>query len=705
MHVRPLRVCLCAVAALMPLASAVAESPAAAEPSSRLDPVRVSITRAERLLLDVPASVDLIDGATLRDAQLRVNLSETLGRVAGLTVLDRGNYAQDLQISVRGFGSRASFGVRGIRLYVDGVPAASPDGQGQVSNFPLGAAERIEVLRGPFSALYGNSSGGVIALTSALRPQPLRITPNAAVGSFGTWRAGLNAVGGEGDFAWAFDGSRFSTDGARGHSAARRDLINLRLGFADSPVGRLRVSINALDMPDTQDPLGLTRAQMQANPDQASPVALQFNTRKTTRQATLGASTEAALGQATLTASAWVGTRAVTQFQAIPVTTQSAPRHPGGVIDFDRHFGGADLRAGWDIGAMTLTAGLAAERLDEDRQGYENFIGSTLGVTGRLRRDETNTLTAVDPYLQAEWRSGAQWRWLAGLRYSTLRFESRDRYIVGSNGDDSGAQSYRGLTPTLGVVFRAQPALSWYASYGRGFETPTLSELAYRPDGSAGFNTTLRAARSDNVETGVKYAPGSALRATLAVFAIRTRDDLVVRTNSGGRSAFGNVGQTRRDGLELSADWRITTAWSLYGSAAVLRARFSEPFLACGPAPCTTPSVPVAAGARLPGVPARTAFIELRRRGGWADLSAEWRAQSSLAVDDANSDTAAGYAVVNLSAARSVGVGTRSLRAYVRLNNAFDRRYVGSVIVNEGNRRFFEPAAGRAVLAGFDLAL
>ena len=705
MHVRPLRVCLCAVAALMPLASAVAESPAAAEPSSRLDPVRVSITRAERLLLDVPASVDLIDGATLRDAQLRVNLSETLGRVAGLTVLDRGNYAQDLQISVRGFGSRASFGVRGIRLYVDGVPAASPDGQGQVSNFPLGAAERIEVLRGPFSALYGNSSGGVIALTSALRPQPLRITPNAAVGSFGTWRAGLNAVGGEGDFAWAFDGSRFSTDGARGHSAARRDLINLRLGFADSPVGRLRVSINALDMPDTQDPLGLTRAQMQANPDQASPVALQFNTRKTTRQATLGASTEAALGQATLTASAWVGTRAVTQFQAIPVTTQSAPRHPGGVIDFDRHFGGADLRAGWDIGAMTLTAGLAAERLDEDRQGYENFIGSTLGVTGRLRRDETNTLTAVDPYLQAEWRSGAQWRWLAGLRYSTLRFESRDRYIVGSNGDDSGSQSYRGLTPTLGVVFRAQPALSWYASYGRGFETPTLSELAYRPDGSAGFNTTLRAARSDNVETGVKYAPGSALRATLAVFAIRTRDDLVVRTNSGGRSAFGNVGQTRRDGLELSADWRITTAWSLYGSAAVLRARFSEPFLACGPAPCTTPSVPVAAGARLPGVPARTAFIELRRRGGWADLSAEWRAQSSLAVDDANSDTAAGYAVVNLSAARSVGVGTRSLRAYVRLNNAFDRRYVGSVIVNEGNRRFFEPAAGRAVLAGFDLAL
>ena len=696
---------LAAVIATFLLTGAAAAETPSGEPSTRLEPVRVSITRAERLLLDVPASVDVIDGATLRDAQLRVNLSETLGRVAGLTVLDRGNYAQDLQISVRGFGSRASFGVRGIRLYVDGVPAASPDGQGQVSNFPLGAAERIEVLRGPFSALYGSSSGGVIALTSELRSQPLRITPNAAVGSFGTWRAGLNAVGGEGGFAWAFDGSRFSTDGARGHSAARRDLINLRLGFADSPVGRLRVSVNALDMPDTQDPLGLTRAQMQTDPTQASPVALQFNTRKTTRQATLGASAEAPLGSATLTASAWLGTRAVTQFQAIPVATQAPPRHPGGVIDFDRQFGGADLRVGWDIGALSLTAGIAAERLDEDRQGYENFVGSTLGVTGRLRRDETNTLTAVDPYLQAEWRTGAQWRWLAGLRYSTLRFESRDRYIVGSNGDDSGTQSYSGLTPTLGVVFRAQPAMSWYASYGRGFETPTLSELAYRPDGSAGFNNGLRAARSDNLEAGVKYAPGSALRATLAVFAIRTEDDLVVRTNSGGRSAFGNVGQTRRDGVEMSADWRINAAWSLYTSAAVLRARFSEPFLACGPAPCTTPSVPVAAGARLPGVPARTVFVEVKHRAGWADLGAEWRAQSSLAVDDVNSDFAAGYAVVNLSAVRSVGVGSRSLRAYVRLNNAFDRRYVGSVIVNEGNRRFFEPAAGRAVLAGFDLAL
>lgn len=696
---------LAAVIATFLLTGAAAAETPSGEPSTRLEPVRVSITRAERLLLDVPASVDVIDGATLRDAQLRVNLSETLGRVAGLTVLDRGNYAQDLQISVRGFGARASFGVRGIRLYVDGVPAASPDGQGQVSNFPLGGAERIEVLRGPFSALYGSSSGGVIALTSELRSQPLRITPNAAVGSFGTWRAGLNAVGGEGGFAWAFDGSRFSTDGARGHSAARRDLINLRLGFADSPVGRLRVSVNALDMPDTQDPLGLTRAQMQTDPTQASPVALQFNTRKTTRQATLGASAEAPLGSATLTASAWLGTRAVTQFQAIPVATQAPPRHPGGVIDFDRQFGGADLRVGWDIGALSLTAGLAAERLDEDRQGYENFVGSTLGVTGRLRRDETNTLTAVDPYLQAEWRTGAQWRWLAGLRYSTLRFESRDRYIVGSNGDDSGTQSYSGLTPTLGVVFRAQPAMSWYASYGRGFETPTLSELAYRPDGSAGFNNGLRAARSDNLEAGVKYAPGSALRATLAVFAIRTEDDLVVRTNSGGRSAFGNVGQTRRDGVELSADWRINAAWSLYTSAAVLRARFSEPFLACGPAPCTTPSVPVAAGARLPGVPARTVFVEVKHRAGWGDLGAEWRAQSSLAVDDVNSDFAAGYAVVNLSAARSVGVGSRSLRAYVRLNNAFDRRYVGSVIVNEGNRRFFEPAAGRAVLAGFDLAL
>jgi iron complex outermembrane receptor protein len=686
-------------------APAFAQTPAPAGTPASLDPVVITATRTERPGLDVPASVEVIERDTLRDAQLRVNLSETLGRVPGLVILDRQNYAQDLQLSIRGFGSRSTFGVRGVRLYVDGVPATFPDGQGQVSHFPLNAAERIEVLRGPFSALYGNSSGGVVALTTQLAPQPLRFEPSLAAGANGTWRAGLNGVGGDKPHAFAVDAGRFKTDGARDHSAARRDTVSIRTAFLDSPLGRARISLNALDMPDSQDPLGLTRAQLNQNPDQASPVALQFNTRKSTRQSTLGGDLSTTLGATTLTTTAWLGSRDVIQFQSIPVATQASPNHPGGVIDFDRYFGGADVRAALPLGPTTTTFGLQYERLNEARRGYQNFIGTTLGVIGAIRRQESNRIEAIDPYVQTEWPFADRWTAQAGVRSTQVRFESRDAYIVGVNGDDSGSKSFSGVNPTVGIVFRPARAWSLYASYGRGFETPTLNELAYRPDGSAGFNTALEAARSDNFEFGVKTLLADSVRLNAAVFTTTTRDDIVVRTNVGGRSAFGNVARTRRDGVEIAADWRGSGPLSLYASAALIDARFDTGFLTCGAPPCTTPTLPVASGNDLPGVPQQTAFAEAKYRAAWADLTLSWRAQSSIAVDDRNTDRAGGYGVLAFAVARSFQAGATPLRAFARVDNLTDRRYVGSVIVNEGNARFFEPAPGRTWLIGIEAEL
>src|SRR5258706_6384109 len=261
---------------------------AKAPETQSLAPVVVTATRTVREALDVPASVDVIDAATIRDAQARVNLSESLAKVPGIVVLNRQNYAQDLQISSRGFGARSSFGIRGLRLYVDGVPASFPDGQGQASHFPLDNAQQIEVLRGPFSALYGNSSGGVISLTTDLRPQPNRIEVNGAMGAYATRRTGVNAVGGQGSNAYAIDANHFETDGERGHSGAQRDTLSLRTAFLDSPLGRVRISLSSVAMPDAQDPLGLTRAQMAAGPGQATPLALQFQPRQTGRPNTLG---------------------------------------------------------------------------------------------------------------------------------------------------------------------------------------------------------------------------------------------------------------------------------------------------------------------------------------------------------------------------------------------------------------------------------
>ncbi len=683
----------------------------AQESVQTLDRVVVTATRTERAQLDVPASIDILDRDEVRDANLRVNLSESLVRVPGLVILNRQNYAQDLQISVRGFGARSTFGVRGVRLYVDGIPATMPDGQGQVSHLALNAVDRIEVLRGPFSALYGNSSGGVIAMTTRLESGanagPNEVELSGAAGSYDTWRAGINISGGAAPYAYALDASRFSTEGYRDYSSAQRDLVNLRAAALDTPLGRLRVTLNALDIPEAEDPLGLTRAQWQDNPRQASPQALQFRTRKSTEQQQLGAQLAGDLGQRwTYQAAAWAGRRGVTQFQAIPVAVQAAPNHPGGIIDFDRTYGGVDARAQLALDAVTLTLGVDVERLNEDRRGFENFTlqpAPVLGTQGRLRRDERNVVESRDIYAQAESDIARGWRLLGGVRASQVEFRGDDRFLA--NGDDSGSARYDAINPTAGVVFRPSSSSSLYASYGRGFETPTLNELAYRPDGSAGFNTALEPARSNNYEIGAKAAWSRALRGTVAVFSVDTENDIVVRTNAGGRSTFGNAAATRRRGVEASVGWDPLPAWSMYGSLSAIRAEFSEPFLTCTAAPCTQPTIVVPAGNRLPGVPSYTAYLETKYRLQETDITLEMRAQSSLPVDDRGTDAGPGYALFNLALARTFVVGPAKLRAFLRIDNLLDARYIGSVIVNEANGRFFEPAPGRSWLIGLDARL
>ena len=685
---------------LLPIASSYAQ-----ESTQTLERVVVTATRTERSQLDVPASTDVVDRDEVRDTNLRVNLSESLMRVPGLVILNRQNYAQDLQISVRGFGARSTFGVRGVRLYADGVPATMPDGQGQVSHFALNAVDRIEVLRGPFSALYGNSSGGVIAMTTRLESGPTEVEVSGATGSYDTWRAGINLSGGTAPYAYALDASRFSTEGYRDYSSATRDVVNLRAAAFDTPLGRLRLTLNALDIPEAEDPLGLTRAQWQEDPRQASPQALQFRTRKSTDQQQLGAQLAGDIAQRwSYQATAWGGRRGVTQFQAIPVVVQAPPNHPGGVIDFDRSYGGVDARVQLALDALTLTLGANLERLDEDRRGYENFTlqpALTLGTLGRLRRDESNVVESQDIYTQVEVGIGRGWKLHAGARASQVDFRGDDRFLA--NGDDSGSARYDSINPTVGIVYRPSQSSSVYASYGRGFETPTLNELAYRPDGSAGFNTALEPARSNNYEVGAKAAASKMLRGTIAAFFVDTDNDIVVRTNAGGRSTFANAAATRRRGVEASVGWEPHSALSIYASVAAIRAEFAEPFFTCTAAPCTQPNVLVPAGNRLPGIPAYTAFIEAVYRVRETDITLDWRSQSKINVDDRNTDHASGYGIINLALARTFVAGPAKLRAFLRIDNVLDARYIGSVIVNEANGRYFESAPGRTWLLGLDV--
>ena len=675
-----------------------------------LSPVVISVTRGvEQRAFDTPASVDVIDAATIRNGGPQVNLSEALARVPGVVALNRQNYAQDIQISSRGFGARSTFGVRGLRLYVDGIPATGPDGQGQVSHFDLASASRIEVLRGPFSALYGNSSGGVISMFTADGGPETIAEISTAFGSDGVKRTGLKLSGQQNALQYNLSGSRFETDGSRDHSAAERTGFNGKLKYTLNVDTRWTFVLNSVRMPDVQDPLGLTRKELTANPRQATPVALTFNTRKSVDQTQAGVVLDHRFdaGNA-LQVTAYFGERATQQFQAIPVATQQPPTQPGGLIDLSRDYSGIDAR--WIHRArlldqpLTLTAGLSAERLKEARRGFQNFVGSTLGVQGALRRDESNNVQSTDQYAQAEWSPSVRWRVSAGLRHSRVKFDSSDHYIVAGNPDDSGSVSYSATSPVLGVVFRATDSVNLYASLGKGFETPTLNELAYRPSGATGLNLNLKSASSRQWELGVKTQFGEDWALNAAYFRARTKDEIAVLANTGGRSVFQNVGSTSRDGVEAVLSGRWQGGWSAYASASYLDAVYRDSFLTCTAAPCATPTTRIAAGNRIPGIPRTSLFAELAwaHRPWGLETAVELRRVGKIYVDDSNTDAAAGSSVLNLRVSLAQKTGRWSLREFLRVDNVGNRNDVGSVIVNEGNGRFFEPAPGRSWLLGLN---
>jgi len=696
---------LCIGAAAAASAQTPPETPSAAQ--TRLDPVIVTGTRVERPAFDVPASIDRIDGSDVRDAKPQVNLSESLGAVPGLVARDRQNYAQDVQLSVRGFGARSSFGVRGVRLYVDDIPATLPDGQGQITHVDLGSVDRIEILRGPFSALYGNSSGGVVSVYTEDGHSPATITPNFAVGSNRTGRAGLKFSGAVDGVDAVLDVNRFTTQGSRDHSAAQRNLGNAKVTVQLDDASTLKLVVNSLSLGKADDPLGLTRAAFLANPRSVDATALQFNTRKSLDQTQAGLVYTRSIDDiSTVRAVVYDGHRNTIQYQAIPVAAQQSPLSPGGVIALGRDYRGVDLR--WTgryreapLGELTLVAGVSYDWLNEKRFGYQNFIGPTLGVQGAQRRNETNDVNDADAYLQGSWKVAPQWSVDVGARRSIVHFESADHYVTATNPDDSGRVRYGAVTPVAGLVYSPTDDLRFYVSAGRGFETPTLNELSYRSDGSSGLNFALQPVRSKNVEAGVKARSDWLGTVTAAVFQTRTTNELVTVSNLGGRATFQNAGDTRRNGLELSLRRDLFENVRLQLAYTLLDARYRDGFLTCTATPCAQPTRVVASGNRIPGIARSSFYGELAWSPptGWR-AALEARASNRVLVDDINSDAAPSFAIGSARAGYVVKVDRWTVTGFARVDNLFDRRYAGSVIINETNGRFFEPAPGRTYTVG-----
>jgi iron complex outermembrane receptor protein len=693
-----------------------------AQSSTTLAPIVVTATRVAESSADLPASIDSVDAQTIRNGQLQVNLSESLMTVPGVSAESRQNYAQDLQISVRGFGARSSFGVRGVRLYSDGIPGTMPDGQGQFSQFDLSSAGRIEVLRGPFSALYGNSSGGVISVFTEDPPPGYSVAGTADYGTFNTQRYALKTMGNDGGMDYVVDASHFQTDGYRYHSDAERNLFNSKLHFSLGEAGSLTVVGNAVQTPFVQDPLGLTTAQLNANPEQAGTGAIAYNTRKSLAQEQLGAVYTDALGaHDDVTATLYTGHRATTQFQAIPQATQeAAPLYPGGVISLSRAYWGVDAHATdqRNIGdaPLQVVGGLSYDDLEETRFGYLNYIGTDLGVEGAVRRDEANHVYDFDQYLQAQFDPQPRWRLIAGVRNSTVEVSDHD-HLTDDEDPDSSVR-YSAVNPVAGATFRATSAVNLYASYGKGFETPTLDDLAYRSTNGSlpGLNIGLRPARSNNFEVGVK-AGDEHLRANLAGFYIRTEDELAVLANSNGRAVEQNIGETQRHGAELSVDAQGGGGFSARVAYSYIRALVAQPYVACVSAPCKPATgvmgmLPandylVAAGNHLPAVPINALYAGVT----WAyapqgfTATLETQGKAGIYANDRNSAFAAGYWVANARAGFVQDTKRWRVQEFASVDNLANRRYVGSVIVNETNSRFFEPAPGRTAYIMFNAAL
>ncbi|MGH8124318.1 MAG: TonB-dependent receptor family protein, partial [Rhodanobacteraceae bacterium] len=604
--------CVLLCAAAVPVMAAPPQQSATTRPTV-LPTIVVTATRTPQRAFDVPASVDAVSLDAIDADYPNINPSEALRQVPGVFARDRQNYAQDEQISIRGHGSRASFGVRGVRVYVDGIPATMPDGQGQTSNFALAAADRIEVLRGPFSALYGNSSGGVIQIfTADGTPRPEQRF-GASAGPYGTWHADANVRGSGGPFGYNADLEHFRNSGFRRHSAAHRSKGNVKLTYATRADGQLTLLLNSVRL-RALDPQGLTWSQYLADPRQAAPSAIEYDTRKQVRQDQGGAVWQQPLADhQQVRVLAYYGDRATTQYLSVPVFAEASPLSSGGVVDLATRYGGVDARWSWQADPLRITVGLNWDREDQHRLGYDNFLGDQLGVTGALRRNEQDDVYDFDEYAQATWDFAQKWSLTAGVRHSTVNFSTDDAFITASNPDDSGRVQYNATTPVAGLIFHATPDWNLYASFGRGFETPAFSELAYRADGAPGMAFDLQPARSRNVELGSKlrWANGAG-KLDMALFRSRTRDELSVFQSSGGRTTYQNIGRAQRRGVEVDLDEPLVGGLVVHAAWTRLDARFT------GVNQCTA-ACTVAPGARIPGVPRNHLYASLRWRGaaGW----------------------------------------------------------------------------------------
>ena len=663
------------------------EPDALAQPIPTEDRVQVTATRIERDLLDSAAAVSVVEEQTLQTARQQLQLDETLSRVPGLFFQNRYNFAQNLRVSVRGFGARSPFGIRGIRLLIDGFPETLPDGQAQVDAIDLESTTSAEVLRGPSSALYGNASGGVIALrTEDGRGRDPGVQARATLGSFGFERYGLRAGGQFDDWNAYLSAWDLSYDGYRDQSRTEKRLLNAHLGRAFGPDRHLGLVLTALDQPLGQDPAALTRAQAQADRRAAGGQAVQVDARQEVSQYRLGARyTDSASLPGELSAYGFVAQRDF--LQQLPSFFFPS------LIEFDRDFFGGGVQYTDRLGArhsdQRYTVGVDLARQRDDRR---RFRVTPTGLPTTQTQDELQRADNAGLFGQLERGFGERWSGVLGLRYDRIVLDIDDRF---GQQLGSGRRSYGEWSWTAGLNYRVTPARQFYANAGTAFETPTFTEIKDAA-GGVGFAQDLEPQRARNIELGLRDESRPGLTMSAAVFRVETRDEIIIVASQDGLNLFDNAGRTRREGVELALEYELRSGLTLNSAYTYARYRFRE-FRDAGAR---------FDGQRMPGLPEHLLFAELAWQGGdgWFAI-ADTLLVGNVFADNANLERVAGYGLINARMGRRFAAGGWSWEAFAAFNNLADREYFSNVRVNANNAAFFEPAPERNVFFGLRLGI
>jgi iron complex outermembrane receptor protein len=676
-----------------------------------LPEITVTVARSPATVVRVPAAIGVVHRSDIQRGQTTLGLDESLGNVPGVYVANRYNYNLDQRLVIRGFGTRSNFGIRGIKVLLDGVPQTLPDGQSQLTNVDYANLERIEVLRGASSSLYGNASGGVLSLTTeSPAPGPFLQSVRVEGGSFGLFKIRGHTTGRIGAARGTLSLSRTTVDGHRQHSATEFTQLNLGGNYLLGSATDLGVRLAYTDAPRADNPGALTAREVLANPDSASANNILRAAGKDMSQGQLALTVRHHNARGELSVALFGVTRDLRNALSTPPPGSPAPNTPfGQFTTIDRRASGirlgADQRLGDAPHAPRLLAGVDLQYMRDDRETFR-AVG---GTPDTVILSQLEKVTEVGPYLQLQWSPVPEIVLSGGGRYDAVRFDVADRHLTDGT-DNTGNRTMSSLSANLGASLVHDIRWSPYLTVSTSFETPTTTELANQPNSVGGFNRSLNPQRSVNYEAGVRGAIGP-ISYSAAGFIGRVRDAIVQYSEVSGRGYFTNAGRVKNDGLELGVSGRVSDALRLFANYTWANYRYDRYRIVSGTA------VDTLDGKRVPGVP--KAFIRFGLRAGPVHglaLDADHTMASSIFADDRNTIYLNGWGKGGPGVINGVGLGVTNLRVswegrsggawlqpFLGVNNLWNRTYVSALTINGVNGRVFETAPGRTWYLGGEI--